>query len=231
MDISYFSFSATIALLVFFVPCQQPFLGSILLPQTSCQTETVPILARLSLAMFEFAALHYLIITTGVFIACLLFGGMIHLWLESSQLFCNAKFTLKYRELQTFEKLFNACVQGRILPVIVSFSPVLEILGGFACIRLRQGMNSLIFAFIVMETLMVMTFNLVFYSGAGKIYTGSVKWLRNCKMGENRRLNRKMLASFTQLKVRFGQNFVDGLTPLIFQQFCTMQMVNLLLLF
>lgn len=138
---------------------------------------------------------------------------------------------MSYRELQVFEKLFNSCIQGRIFPIFVTVCPVVEILGGFACVRLHLGMNSFEVAFILMETGLVTGFTLVFFSGAGKIYTGSVSWLRDCKVGENCKVNRKLLASLTPLKFRFGQNFVDGLTPLVLQQFCIIQMANLLLLF
>lgn len=231
MDIGYFAFPAVIASLVFFIPCQQPFLGSILLAPSSCQISSP--LERLGLATLEFAAFHYMTLTMGVFTGCLLFAGMLHLWLDSSKLYAitELKLTRKYRELQIYEKLFNSCVQGRIFPVIVSFCPVVEILGGFACIRLREGMNILEFAFICAETTLVTVFTLFFFSGAGMIYTGSVKWLRDCKSGETNRVNRKVLASLTPLKVRFGQNFVDGLTPLVLQEFCTVQMINLLLLY
>lgn len=118
--------------------------------------------------------------------------------------------------------------QARIFPAIMSVSPVLEVLGGFACIRLLQGMNPLVFSFIGMETLMVTLFTLTLFAGAGKI---SAQWLRDCKAGANMRCrSRKMLVSLKPLKVKFGQNFVDGLTPFVVQQFSTDQLVNLFLL-
>lgn len=223
----YFAFPVIISNLVFFIPCQKPFLGSIFLPPSSCKAPSS--LHRISLAAIEFVAMHYMAMTGGLFVAGITFSGLIHLWLESSNL--PPTNLQKYRELYIFEKLFNSCVQGRIFPLIISVCPVVEIIGGFACIRLREGMNLLQFLFIVMETLIVTGFTLVASSGAGKIYTGTVKWLRDCKAGEDKRLNNKILASLTPLRVRFGQNFVDGLTPLVLQRFCTIQMADLLLLF
>lgn len=78
---------------------------------------------------------------------------------------------------------------------------------------------------------MITAFKLILFSAAGKIYTGSAQWLRDSKAGTSMRLSRKVLASLTPMKVRIGQNFVDGFTPLVVQQFCTDQLVNLLLLF
>lgn len=201
-------------------------------PTTTCHGPGI--FVRLSLATFEFTVFHYVALSSGVFIVGLLFAGMIHLWLESTQLFDDTRVEskiLKYRELQVFEKLLNAFTAARIFPVLVSTLPAMEILGVFALVRLHGGMDTLQLAFIAAETLIVTGFTLVFFSGPGKIYSGSVKWLRDCKAGENRGVNRKVLASWTPLKIRFSKNFVDELTPLILQQFCTIQMVNLLLVF
>lgn len=231
LEVGYFSFPIIISTLVFFIPCQQPFLGSIILPPTSCQVPSKYV--RIILATFEFIPVHYLALAAGIFPIALLFGGMVHMWLHISKLrnTTGLSFIRKYRELQVFEKLFNSCNQGRIFPVLVTLCPVIEILGAFACVRLRGEMIPLEFTFIMMETKLVTGFTLAFFSGAGKINTGSGKLLRACKAGENRTETKKVLATLIPLKVRFGQNFVDGLTPLILQQFCTIQMANLLLLF
>lgn len=223
----YFIFPVTISALVFFIPCQQPFLGSLFLPPSSCKAPSS--LERVSLAALEFVAMHYMGMTGSVFVVGVTFSGMIYLWLETSNL--PRKNSQRYRELHVFEKLFNSCVQGRIFPLIVTSCPVVEILGGFACIRLRESMNLLQLVFIMMETFSLIVFSLISFTAAGKIYTGSVTWMRGCKAGEGNRVNRKVLASLTPLRVRFGQNFVDGLTPLILQQFCTIKMADLLLLF
>lgn len=223
LRIGHVAFPTVVATLVYFIPCQEPFLGSILLSRMACQDSSTAV--RIGLTTVEFAVLHYASLASGVYVSGLLFGGMIHLWFALGDIFDRGG------ELQVFARWFNSCIQDGILPVIISVFPAIQILGGFSCIRLRGGMNPMEFAFFAMETLVVIGYNLVFVTGAGKIYGGSVKWLRVCKGEENMRVNRKILASMTPLKVRFGQNFVDELTPLKLQEFCTIQTLNFLLLF
>lgn len=63
------------------------------------------------------------------------------------------------------------------------------------------------------------------------VYGKSCKYLMGMKGKVKGKAEMKLLKSYAPLKVRFGGNFMDQLTPLVIQEFCSVQTANLLLLF
>jgi hypothetical protein len=75
----------------------------------------------------------------------------------------------------------------------------------------------------------VFIFTVATFSFAAKINTMSNQWIKDSKPKCKRKLERRMRKSLMPLKLYFGNNFVDGLTPLVIQDFCARQTASLLL--
>lgn len=231
VEVSYLIFPSAIAGLLFLSPCQPPFIGSHLFPKCLCPT----ILARISAAIFELTAVSYMAVIGSTYVEHVLFTGIVHLWTRSkSDAVFNRNSISNYRELQIFEKLLNSCVLSRIFPSMAWLGPIVQIMGTFALIKFHGGMNPFHVAFVVTETVIMAGCNLILFSGAGRIYGKSCEWLvlvKNGKIGDiQNNVGRKVLKSMPPLRVWFSGNFVDRLTPLVIQQFCMLQTMNLLLL-
>lgn len=226
-------------------PCQLPFLGSIILPRSVCSanfwtldsTGIGPcsiILMTIGLTIFEFLVWFNLTLTASYYVAFIFLAGIFLLLEESSRIFSSIRFTNEYRELQILENLLNSCVRYRIFQVVAFFSPICQILGGITIIKFHSVLNlsHLIFFFVVYTASLVLGW--VLFSGSGIIYVRSVSWLSRVKCGfgcnGRSKIDRRALMSMAPLRVWFGSNFVDCLTPLVIQHFCLVQTVTLLLL-
>ncbi|OXA41637.1 hypothetical protein Fcan01_23883 [Folsomia candida] len=134
-------------------------------------------------------------------------SGILFLWEESSKILSYPKFSLGYRKLQVMESVLNGAIRSKLFPILLIISPCMQIIATFAVIKFQHVMPA-----------------------AGATYRTSCYYLKSLKGMVNNSLETKLLKSYTPLKIRFGSNFMDELTPLIIQQFCTMQTINLLLL-
>jgi hypothetical protein len=110
-------------------------------------------------------------------------------------------------------------------------APIIQILSAFALIQsydVSGGLELIFFGLAIIDSSIV---NLLFFTGAQQFHTTIKKWLTKMKgiRGKNRERAR-VLSSMTPLRLWLGSNWVDKMTPLILQQFCWVQIANLLLL-
>lgn len=224
--------------LVFLEPCQPPLLGSIILPPRSAfclpdlgrKTATVT-LVRLGLATFEFVILLYITVIAIFYVIYVLLGGIIFLWEECTHVFgrSTAAF-VEYRKLHVLEKLLNSCIRHRIFPMIAFFCPVVQILSSYLLVELHGHVNwsqLILFSTVFLDVLML---NVTIFSGCATVFKRSRRWLAKVKGEKMSKMNKKMLVSMIPLRVWFGESFIDGITPLVIQEFCSLQTMNLLLL-
>lgn len=221
------------ALMTVFLPCKPPLLGSFLL----CGQETAspiwtPLLALFELVMFMKSLIcgaHY-----GLFFHIsgqVLFLGRCQELVSSKNMEVGA-LVKGYRQLQVWEKIHNSSYRGRILLISIFAIPMLQILSGFGVITLFHNANLFqIFTFLV-TYLDAVVFGLAISTFASTIYVKSEGWIRNVKprSGKNARYLRRVHKSFRPLRLELGNNFVDGMTPLVMQEFCISQTASLVLL-
>lgn len=161
----------------------------------------------------------------------MLMGGTLLLWDESSKAFNNQMFLSKYRALQVLEKLINSCVTTRIFPIVAVASPSVQIFCGFVIIEYHSSLEFLHFAALLIVVFTGVVFNLVLFGAGKRIYSKSLRELTAAKKAScQNKCQRRVVKSMMPLRIWFGSNYVDNLTPLVIQDFCMLQTNNLLLL-
>lgn len=229
----------SLGILLAFKPCMSPFLGSVLIPQNVCSQEVQPwpillIILRIGLLLLETFFVLQGVFTAVTYVIYIFFVGLLFLWEKSTKLFQikGSKFSLKkYRELEVIERLFNSCVGPKIFPLIAFFAPMIQIISVFICIQLHDTLPSSQLMIVAVVAVNVPMLDLLFFTGAQKIHTESQKWLKEMGRIDGNKMNRRKLRSMAPLRIWFGNNYVDYLTPLVIQQFCSIQTMNLLLLY
>lgn len=143
-----------------------------------------------------------------------------------------------YRCIQIMEKLLNAFLMVRIVPVMVAGMPGLQILTQYVCIKMHEEISMpgfLIFPLVFGDSTVN---NVLVFTLASWINNISAKVLMQLgnkmvnldasRMGLS--ILRRKIKACTVLKIKFGSNFIDRGTPLVIQNFCLNQTMTLILI-
>lgn len=130
-------------------------------------------------------------------------------------------FLLKsYKNLRVLEAINNNCVRARILPALVVDLPAIQLASGYVCIKLHTTMSLPAIACFGLIYWDVIIFTTAMFTASSRVYTKSgellATWRAQWRSGSRSEL-RRSLSSLCPVKVRFGNNFVDHSTPLVFQ--------------
>lgn len=224
--------------LVLYSPCQVPLLGSVFMPLDQCAKLAD---SSTTISYAQFALRLLLSLVEAVLLTQVFIGGTFYdvdgllTGISNFVQECNLAFRKTeidaYRKLQVVEKLLNDCVKGRIFPIVAFTLPALQVMTCFAVTKLHDkiGLSSLIIYLCLYIDVLI--FNMLVFTGAGRVYLFSQTWIQKlAKTFPFSKLKTKTLKSFKPLRVEFGSNFVDPLTPLVIQHFCVNQTVSLLVL-
>lgn len=232
-EITYWTVPLGVALTTVLLPCQLCLLGSSLL----CGIGDSSSISKCLVAAMEFVMALQLIISASHYAVFYQISGIVLLWGKCEEFMAskgrNVDFLVKgYRHLQLLEKIHNFSFRGRILPATVWGIPSLQILSGFALIALFGNASFIqvsIFLTIYIDACMC---GLVIFSAAACIHVITEDWVARVKPrgGKQVRYFRRIHKSFRPLRLEFGNNFVDRLTPLVMQEFCVRQTASFLLL-
>ncbi|OXA40373.1 putative AC9 transposase [Folsomia candida] len=226
---------AMIFLLILF-PCQPPFLGWVILPECDCTRSSCSpnpfffLIVKAALILAEFAQIFRHLVNGSHYAMYVVIAGILHLWEESAKIVGSPRFTRRYRKLQILEVVLNFAIRDKVFPTFLVSCPSMQILATFVCIKYHDGMAGTHLIFLALLSLDTEVLNVIYCTAAGVVYEKSETYLKGLKGLVRGKEERKMLKSYTPLRVRFGSNFMDRLTPLVIQQFCAIQTMNLLLL-
>lgn len=131
--------------------------------------------------------------------------------------------------VQIFEKCLNSCIRGRIFLVGALTIPAFQIIICNVAVKLFQS-DKIIGLIFLLGYFLILLFTVVMFSVAAKVNTLSRNWLSRSKWNTCKKWDRKVHRSLTPLRLEFGNNFVDTLTPLVVQQFCVTETASFLLL-
>ncbi|OXA54109.1 hypothetical protein Fcan01_11721 [Folsomia candida] len=231
VHLAYFSVSTAHALLVMFLPCQ-PGLSSWMLCPSGKASPNCAIVTPL------FAALEFLIfmqgaVSAGYYLQTILLLGATFLWIECGTFIKQYEAEIGqysgYRRVQVFEKVLNACTREKIFFRAAILIPTLQIVISFAAIKMLYSGHVLIAGVLLWSYAVALCFTLLMFSVAAKVYGMSQKWITRCQGGNKKKYAKKVHKSLPPVRLQFGNNFVEVLTPLVVQEFCLRQMVSFLL--
>lgn len=141
------------------------------------------------------------------------------------------RFIKTYRNLKIIEILATITNSWRLIPVFVVGFPAIQFFSSYVCIRLRDEISwpeFLMFPLVYWDGFLI---NMILFTAASNTYEGSSRLLRKWKWSQKHSpYTRKVLASLTPLKFKFGDNFVERTTPLVIQDFSIQNTVTGLLL-
>ncbi|OXA49222.1 hypothetical protein Fcan01_16024 [Folsomia candida] len=142
-----------------------------------------------------------------------------------------------YRKVLVAEKMFNATFAPLILPVSLFCMTGIEIFSGFVSISRHSLIPMPQFMLYPLVWLNCTLFNLLATTLSSYVYENSNRMKEKLKelvcqvrFGFGRRLLLRELRSCTPLKIRFENNFIDGMTPLANQDLAVTQTMSLVLL-
>lgn len=196
------------------------------------------------LAIFEFilyrtlclSGIHYAISTAGTSMAALWLDCKKLLLLNSTIFIRNNDYRYRddeftrYSNLKVFEKIVNSCVKDRIFLTLALVGPLLQVLVGFSIIKIGHFPNPVIIIGLLIIYVAILTMTMSYFSVAAHLNRISIGWMNRQKEICVRKEDRKRLRATTSIRVEFGNNFVEALTPLVVQEFCIHNTVSLLLL-
>lgn len=237
--ITYWLIPTCCALMTAFMHCKPPLLGSFLLCQKEWSSPIWKWLELLLLASIEFAMAMQCCISAGHYVLFSQIFGIVMLFGRCQELATlkNAKvaYLVKgYRQLQIQEKIHNSSYRGRILPFSILCIPLMEILSGVALIAVFHKANLLLTSSFLVTYMDCIVVGMLMLTFASSVYVKTEVWLNHAQSksgkGKTIRYFRMVRQSFRPLRLEFGNNFVDRLTPLVMQEFCCRQTATLLLL-
>jgi hypothetical protein len=138
-----------------------------------------------------------------------------------------------YRTIQLICGIFNDSSRRQVSPALLAGNPAIQIFSCFVCIKLHGEIPMPGFAYFPIQFLDCCIMGIGMFTVASHPWTKSNSLIRLWKQNDSKKNDkcmRKALKSLSNLKVMFGNNFVDELTPLVIQDFVVNQTVSLLLL-
>lgn len=195
---------------------------------------------RLSVALVEMLLFSVMLLSGFIYGIYGLFSQIAVLWLKSREVFNNynkarvedADPLRRYKELLVWEKLMNACISGRMMAVVMAVIPVVQVLSSCGLILVHSNVSLVQNAFLLFIMIEAIVFVVFLLTAAGVGYKKSIQWLQRQRAGRKwrERVWRKTIASFPPIKIHFGSNFVDPLTPLVVEDFCWDATISLVML-
>lgn len=144
------------------------------------------------------------------------------------------------RAVHIIMKLLNICLGSTIVVLLIGLG-ICQVMSAFILINPHNAELTpiplkLVYAVI---TCFVFPILVIAYGFAGNFYDDSVKLLQELKrkaklsylkQPKQRKVYEKFIASCQVQKIEFGvTNFIDKLTPLVFQKFCIDRIIDLVL--
>ncbi|OXA44439.1 hypothetical protein Fcan01_20765 [Folsomia candida] len=229
-ELSYYIISSVHWLLVMFLPCQPGLISA-----TLCSSNG---LINANTIKLLFAAMEFLVfmqsgLGAAYYIITLLLTGVTFVLIECGTFVKLHKMgvadQIEYRRVQILEKLLNACTRKQIFLTTALIAPACQMTLSFVAVKLLHSGHGLMAVAFMWMYLVVWSFTVITFSAAAKLYGVSQKWITECKRTDRKKCARKFQISLKPLRLEFGNNFVEVLTPLVVQEFCLSKTVSFLL--
>lgn len=139
-----------------------------------------------------------------------------------------------YRQIQILERILNKLLNFLIIPAVISFTPMAEIVTMYVSFTLYKEIPMPGFVLFPLLMVDVTVINVLTFMLAGWVNSTSKQVLGEYArdpqpFGRRHELTRT-IKSCSHLSIKFGSNFVDEGTSLVIQNFCLNQASSLILI-
>lgn len=143
-----------------------------------------------------------------------------------------AGFYWTYKELLVWGNLMNSCISERRMGFLMLVTPLLQIVSFCGLILSKSLLPTVQMGLFALLAIEAPIFNVFLLTAAGYTNKSSRVWLQRQKESKEgkKMLWRKTVAAMQPVKVHFGSNYVDPLTPLAVENFCWSSTASLVLL-
>lgn len=232
-QLAHFCLPTILSALVTLAPCQPGFPRSILCSTIKGCYTTLSF--DLAFASLEFIVTMQASVGCAYYMQTVLLTGVAFLWVECRTFIWNcAKGSAEqivYRKLQVLERVLNVCTRKGVFLKGALLVPTLQIiLAVITIVAYHKGQNLMLVLFLALLYIVMLSFTLFLFSAAAQVYGITEQWIKRCKFGRRKGWERKFQKSLTPLRLQFGNNFVEMLTPLVVEQFCMGQTISILMM-
>ncbi|OXA49512.1 hypothetical protein Fcan01_16030 [Folsomia candida] len=227
-------------------PCQPPFLGS-MTPFCTGEVWSPSLIAtifRVIIPLIDLWCCFLCSFGGGAFII-IFFGVCVTSFIEyldvigrhlsqAPKLMSSIKL---YRKICIVERMLNNAFSAVVVPCLLLNAMGVQICSGFVTISRHSlipmpqfllyplvWLNAIVFNFLVT------TLSSYVYGNSGKIVGKLEKIMCHLRFRYGRRIAQRELRSCSRLKIKLGNNFIDGMTPLVNQDLAWNQTMSLMLL-
>ncbi len=190
--------------------------------------------SKIGFAIVEFALCHIACTTANYYIMIFPVMATSRLWLDCKNLADSGAAIedqiLGYRKIQIYEKTLNSCIRYRIFLTLALLDPLFQVSVGYALILVTDSGNIFILALYGLIYCVMFSVSLLIFSVTGLVNQVSWYWIATRRVICTRKVVRKAMRCLVPVRIQFGNNFVEPVTPLVVQEFCVRQTVSLLLL-
>ncbi len=190
--------------------------------------------SKIGFSIVEFALCHMATTIANYYAIIFLVMTTSRLWLDCKNLSDSVAALedqiLFYRKIQIYEKTLNSCIRYRIFLTLALLGPLFQVSVGYALILVTNSGNIVILALCWLMYFVMFSVSMVIFSVTGLVNRVSWYWIATRRVTCTRKVVRKAMRSLVPVRIQFGNNFVEPLTPLVVQEFCVRQTVSLLLL-
>lgn len=234
MEVTYWIFPLGLGLFTIIFPCKPPLLSALFFSPEECGAGPA-LQFKIIFSLVEFIIARQAVMSGGYYAVFILLPSVIYLWTELakiSDVLANFDvFKTTYEKLRVFETALNSATAGRIFKTIALVFPFNQIEISFTCIKLHQSgdVNLGKLAFFLLTYLDFLAFCLLVFTATAKINTLSKKRISQFGRKIKSKVDKKVMRGMSPLRIKFGDNFVEAITPLIIQEFCIRQLISLLI--
>lgn len=222
-ELQYVCLPMCMALLAILLPSKPPLLSALF-----CQSGNYNFATRCMLIIMEFANMGVAVTGGGYHAIVVLVPSISFILSDLKYLKTGIS---GFRKLQVLEKIVNSVIRDRIFAMYGYFLPFVQLSLCFIAIHIWQSPNASIarITIFVVPYLGIVTFTMITFSVAGNVIKISAECILRFKGKNKSAFKTRVCRSLIPLRIQFGHNFVEQLTPLVIQEFCIRQTVSLLL--
>lgn len=122
-----------------------------------------------------------------------------------------------YNEMQVLERVLNATLKGRLMCFLIFDISLIQYFCGCVLLTIAEELAAMEISLFVLTYIDASAFLFTILTLAGRIFVKSERLIRILGRSRLSKFKRRQVKSWRPMRVEFGQNFVDALTPLVVQ--------------